>query len=66
MQMDSVHPHVLHCEAIFADRIHLYIVLPLADTSLSSLLASNPILPPPLAVNFAAQIAKGAMLFSSD
>eukprot|EP00741_Cyanophora_paradoxa_P004136 tig00000769_g4017.t1 len=59
LQMACSHPNVLRCEALFADRFKLYIVLPLADLSLSALLASRDILPAHLLGPFALQIAAG-------
>eukprot|EP00741_Cyanophora_paradoxa_P009093 tig00000145_g8805.t1 len=53
------HPNVLRCEALFADRSKLYIVLPLANMSLSALLASRGVLPEDRVVSFAFQIASG-------
>eukprot|EP00741_Cyanophora_paradoxa_P006410 tig00001001_g6212.t1 len=59
IQMACRHPNVLPVEIIFRDRFKLYIVLPLADMSLSALLASHPVLPESLALDFALQIASG-------
>eukprot|EP00741_Cyanophora_paradoxa_P016948 tig00020944_g16369.t1 len=59
LQMLCDHPNVLRCEAIFADRFKLYVVLPLADVSLSSLLANRGVLPSDLIASFAFQIASG-------
>eukprot|EP00741_Cyanophora_paradoxa_P022354 tig00021462_g21582.t1 len=59
LQMLCEHPNVLRCEAIFADRFKLYMVLPLADMSLSSLLANRGVLPSDLVASFALQIASG-------
>eukprot|EP00741_Cyanophora_paradoxa_P018332 tig00000204_g17701.t1 len=59
LQMLCDHPNVLRCEALFASRFKLYIVLPLAETSLSALLASRGVLPADLITSFAFQIACG-------
>eukprot|EP00741_Cyanophora_paradoxa_P008922 tig00001413_g8636.t1 len=53
------HPNVLRCEALFTDRFKIYIVMPLAEMSLSALLASRGLLPADLLASFALQIAAG-------
>eukprot|EP00741_Cyanophora_paradoxa_P005812 tig00000113_g5633.t1 len=53
------HPNVLRCEALFTDRFKLYIVMPLAETSLSALLVDRGVLPADLVASFAFQIASG-------
>eukprot|EP00741_Cyanophora_paradoxa_P011436 tig00020556_g11047.t1 len=59
LQKSCNHPNVLRCEALFTDRLKLYIVLPLAEMSLSAMIASCGVLPSHLVTSFALQIASG-------